>query len=34
MEQFVLFPEGLLLFVDMSGGDLEGHILIRDFRDI
>lgn len=34
MEQLVLFPEWLFLLVDVSFGDLEGHVLIGDFGDV
>lgn len=34
MEQLVLFPERLILLIDMRLRDLEGHILVCDFRDI
>ena len=34
MEQLVLFPERLILFIDVCLRDLEGHILVCDFGDI
>ena len=34
MEEFVLFPEWLFLFIDMGLSDLECHVFICDFRDV
>lgn len=34
MEQLILFPERLILLIDVGGRHLESHILIRDLGDI
>lgn len=34
MEQLVLFPEGLILFVDVGLCYLERHVLVGNFGDI
>lgn len=34
MEQGIMLPERLVLFIDVRLGDLVGHIAVRDFRDI